>query len=354
LSLPAAPSLDAVKTARLHYVTDSDPGIRRKRAGKGFTYVKPRGGAVKDAATLDRIAKLAIPPAWTDVWICADSDGHIQATGRDVRGRKQHRYHAKFRETRDQSKFDHLLEFGVALPKIRAAILRDLRRPDLPRRKVLAAVVRLLDITSIRIGNEDYAAQNKSYGLSTLRDRHAKIAGDEIKLIFMGKSGKEWRVRLKDKRVAKVMKAAQDLPGQKLFQFEDENGKPQPITSTDINAYLREISGMDVTAKDFRTWTGSTLAAQALAERETPTSDAMGKRLVKDAIGEVAARLGNTVSVCRKCYVHPAIVDAYLEGDLKLRRRKAAGLSADEAALQSFLRAAAKPSRTRKTPARAA
>jgi DNA topoisomerase-1 len=340
----AAPD-KAARKAGLHYVSDTDAGIRRRKNGRGFAYRKA-GRTVRDPATLDRIAKLAVPPAWSDVWICADANGHLQATGRDARGRKQHRYHARFRETREAAKFDGLVEFGKALPKIRAAIVRDRRKQGLPREKVLATVAHLLDITLIRVGNDDYAKSNESYGLTTLRDKHAKISGAELKLIFTGKSGKQWRLSLKDRRIASVVKATQDLPGQRLFQYVDEDGAVCPVTSTDVNAYLREISGAEISAKDFRTWAGTVLCAGELASREKPETQGMAKAQVKTAIANVAARLGNTPTICRKCYVHPALIETYIESDFALPRSKRIGLSADEAATLAFLQ--------RKTPARRA
>lgn len=331
----AAPD-KAARKAGLHYVTDADPGIRRRKSGRGFAYTKGARG-VRDAATLDRIAKLAVPPAWTDVWICADEDGHLQATGRDARGRKQHRYHARFRQTREADKFSGLTEFGKALPKIRAAIARDRRKQGLPREKVLATVAHLLDITLIRVGNDDYAKSNDSYGLTTLRDKHAKISGAELKFIFTGKSGKQWRLSLKDKRIASVVKATQDLPGQRLFQYVDDAGEVRPVTSTDVNSYLRDISGAEISAKDFRTWAGTVLCAAELASREKPETQGMAKAQVKTAIASVAARLGNTPTICRKCYVHPSLIESYVDGKFVLPRSKRAGLSANESATLALL-----------------
>ena len=339
-----APPDRAAVRAGLHYVSDAEPGIRRKRAGKGFSYQRGRR-TLKDPRTLDRIAKLAIPPAWEDVWICPDEAGHIQATGRDARGRKQHRYHPKFREARDSAKFDALVAFGKALPKVRAAIARDRRKQGLPREKVLATVAHLLDLTLIRVGNDDYAKSNESYGLTTLRDKHAKIQGAELKFIFTGKSGKQWRLSLKDKRIASVVKATQDLPGQRLFQYVNDDGAICPVTSTDVNAYLREISGAEITAKDFRTWAGTVLCTAELAKREKPETQGMAKAQVKTAIANAAARLGNTPTIARKCYVHPGVVEAYVEGKLAMPRSRRTGLSADEAATLAFL--------MRRTPGRA-
>src|SRR5215213_10556741 len=255
---------DAAESAGLRYVSDEQPGIRRRKAGKGFTYLKPGGSKVDDEATLKRIKTLAIPPAYTDVWICPHANGHIQATGRDARGRKQYRYHPKWREKRDETKFGRVLAFSEALPRIRAQVERDLSKPGLPREKVLATVVRLLDCTGIRIGNDEYARSNRSFGLTTLQDRHVEVSGSNIKFEFRGKSGKNHSVSLSDRRLAKIVQRCQDIPGEDLFQYVDEEGVRQTISSGDVNDYLREISGADFTAKDFRTWSGTVLAAQAL------------------------------------------------------------------------------------------
>lgn len=345
---------EAAENAGLVYMTDDAPGIRRRRSGKGFRYVDPDGKPVREEAALARIRKLAVPPAWTDVWICPTPDGHIQATGRDAKGRKQYRYHDRFREVRDSTKYEHMLEFAAALPAIRARIDAHLRLPGLPREKVLAAVVRLLETTMIRIGNEDYARQNKSYGLTTLRDRHVAVDGSELKFRFKGKSGKEWRLSLKDRRIAKIVKASQELPGQRLLQYIDEAGERREVGSGDINAYLREISGHDITAKDFRTWNGTVLAALALAEYEKVDSQAAAKRNIRAAIEAVAALLGNTPTVCRKCYIHPEIFASYLNDALVLEareevekelREETSRLRPEEAVVLAFLhsRLAAKP-----------
>ncbi|MTE00321.1 DNA topoisomerase IB [Paracoccus sp. YIM 132242] len=309
---------DAAKEAGLVYVNDDMPGITRKRSGKGFSYRGPDGKPVTDKAERARLASLAIPPAYTDVWICPDPRGHIQATGRDDKGRKQYRYHPDFRAVRDSAKYDHMLDFAHALPQIRERVDQDMSRRGMPAEKVLATVVHLLENTMIRVGNLDYARQNKSHGLTTLRDRHVKIDGNEIRFRFKGKSGKEWNLGLKDRRVARIVRAAQDIPGQHLFQYLDENGERQKVTSTEVNAYLREISGRNVTAKDFRTWTGTVLAALALMEYESCDSPAAAKRNIREAIERVAARLGNTPTICRKCYIHPQVIDSYLADDLKL------------------------------------
>jgi DNA topoisomerase-1 len=309
---------DAAETAGLRYVSDEEPGIRRKKSGKGFTYTGPDGKTVADKATLERIKSLVIPPAYTDVWICAKASGHIQATGRDAKGRKQYRYHPAFREVRESTKYEHMLEFAKGLPAIRKTIDEHMSLRGLPREKVLATVVHLLENTLIRVGNSDYVKQNKSYGLTTLRDPHVKVEGGELRFQFKGKSGKTWRLKVKDRRIAKIVKACQDLPGQDLFQYLDENGERQSITSADVNAYLKEITGAEITAKDFRTWAGTVLAALALAEFEAFDSDAKAKKNIRAAIEKVSARLGNTPSICRKCYVHPEVFASYLDGGLLL------------------------------------
>jgi DNA topoisomerase-1 len=309
---------DAAENAGLRYVSDEEPGIRRKRAGKGFTYVKPGGGKVADADTLWRIKKLAIPPAWTDVWICPHANGHIQATGRDAKGRKQYRYHAAFREVRESTKYEHMMEFAQALPAIRQKIEEHMGLKGLPREKVLATVVHLLETTLIRVGNADYAKQNKSYGLTTLRDPHVKADGRELRFQFKGKSGKTWQLKVQDRRIARIVKACQDLPGQDLFQYLDEEGQQHSITSADVNAYLKEITGTDITAKDFRTWAGTVLAAMALAEFQGFDTQAKAKKNVRAAIERVSSRLGNTPTICRKCYVHPEVLASYMDGDLLL------------------------------------
>jgi DNA topoisomerase-1 len=309
---------EAAVNAGLRYVSDEEPGIRRQKRGKGYRYLLPSGKPVTAPATLERIRKLAIPPAYTDVWICARGDGHIQATGRDAKGRKQYRYHPLFREVRESTKYDHMLEFAATLPKIRERVDAHMRLRGLPREKVLATVVHLLETTMIRIGNADYAKQNKSFGLTTLKDRHVQVDGSELRFQFKGKSGKMWRLKIRDRRVAKIVKASQDLPGQHLFQYLDDDGVQREVTSSDINAYLREISGSDITAKDFRTWNGTVLAALALSEYEKVDSQAAAKKNVRAAIEAVAARLGNTPTICRKCYVHPEIVESYLSDTLSL------------------------------------
>ncbi len=306
---------ESAREAGLRYIHDDRPGITRKGAGKGFSYRGPDGERITAKATLDRIKALAIPPAWTDVWISPSPNGHIQATGRDAKGRKQYRYHPKWREVRDANKYEHVLAFGKALPRIRERVEEDLRKPGLPKEKVLALIVRLLETTLIRVGNDEYARHNKSYGLTTMRDRHAEINGSTVTFSFNGKSGIEHEVDLHDRRLAKIVKRCQEVPGQELFQYLDEDGNRQNVGSEDVNSYLKAISGEDFTAKDFRTWAGTKLAAEALAEFEAFDSDAAAKRNVVAAIERVASRLGNTTAVCRKCYVHPAVIDAYLGGD---------------------------------------
>jgi DNA topoisomerase I len=337
---------DAAETAGLLYVSDEEPGIRRRKSGKGFTYTRPDGKKVEDGSTLERIKSLAIPPAYTDVWICAKANGHIQATGRDAKGRKQYRYHPAFREVRESTKYEHMLEFAKGLPAIRKTIDEHMSLRGLPREKVLATVVHLLENTLIRVGNSDYVKQNKSYGLTTLRDPHVKVEGGELRFQFKGKSGKTWRLQVKDRRVAKIVKACQDLPGQDLFQYLDENGEQQSITSADVNAYLKEITGSEITAKDFRTWAGTVLAALALAEFEEFDSDAKAKKNIRAAIEKVSARLGNTPSICRKCYVHPEVFASYLDRGLLLDikeeietelREDLASLRPEEAAVLALL-----------------
>ena len=298
------------------YVTDEGPGITRRKSGKGWSYRAPDGAAIKDRMTIERINKLAVPPAYGQVWICPDPDGHLQATGRDAKGRKQYRYHERFREVRDGTKYEHMLDFAKALPGIRARINADMRRHGLTREKVLATVVHLLETTMIRVGNADYVKQNGSYGLTTLTNRHVAVEGSELKFRFKGKSGKQWNI--KDRRVAKIVKASQDLPGQHLFHYLDDDGEQHEVTSGDVNAYLKEIAGAQVTAKDFRTWTGTVLAALALAEFERCDNQAAAKKNVRAAIERVSARLGNTPAVCRKCYVHPEVLDSYLADELVL------------------------------------
>ncbi len=313
---------DAAESVGLIYVTDEQPGIRRQRDGDGFAYTKPNGAAITDEKVLERVRKLAIPPAYEDVWICTRANGHLQATGRDAKGRKQYRYHAKFREVRDGTKYEHMLEFAAALPEIRTSIDRDIKLRGMPREKVLATIVHLLETTMIRVGNEDYAKQNKSYGLTTLMNRHVAVEGAVLKFAFKGKSGKQWKLQVKDPRVAKIVRASQELPGQHLFQYVDEEGARHDVSSGDVNAYLKEISGRSITAKDFRTWTGTVLAALALAEFEKFDSQAAAKKNIRNAIEAVSTRLGNTPTVCRKCYIHPEVLESYVSDELVLEARQ--------------------------------
>ena len=341
---------EAAASAGLRYASSDTPGIRRRRTGKGFAFQAPDGRRVTDPAVLDRIRALVIPPAWTSVWICPDPDGHIQAIGEDDKGRRQYRYHPKFREVRDGAKFEHMLAFAEALPALRARVAADMAKPGFGRLKVLATVVWLLETTMIRVGNEAYARQNKSYGLTTLHNRHVEVQGAVLKFHFKGKSGKAWRLDLHDRRVARIVRGCQEIPGQHLFQYLDDEGRHQAVTSHDVNAYLREVSGADITAKDFRTWTGTVLAAMALSGLDPADSQARAKQNVAQAIAGVAAALGNTPTICRKCYVHPEIVGAYLDGDLALRARgdidprpggELRALHPDEAAVLAFLQARA-------------
>jgi len=316
--------LASAKSAGLRYVTDCHPGIRRARGRAGFRYTRAGGRLVRNAADLARIRTLAIPPAWTDVWICSDPKGHLQATGRDARGRKQYRYHPGWRVCRDQTKFDRMQAFAAALAAIRTRTAADLARTGLPRRKVLATVVQLLEKSLIRVGNDEYAKTNRSFGLTTLRDQHVDVKGSTLRFEFRGKSGKRHLVDINDRRIARVVKQCRDLPGQELFQYIDGDGRRQDVDSADVNAYLREITGEDFTAKDFRTWSGTVLAATALREFDKAGSPAQAKRNVLKAIEAVAGVLGNTPAVCRKSYIHPAILDSYMDGSMVtlLKRRR--------------------------------
>lgn len=313
----------SARVVGLRYVTDQMPGIRRERSGQGFRYRYPTGDLVTDAEVLKRLKSLVIPPAWTDVWICPDPCGHLQATGRDDRGRKQNRYHPRWREIRDDTKYARLLAFGKALPRLRRKVQADLRLRGLPKNKVLATVVRLLELSLIRVGNEEYARENDSFGLTTLRDRHVQVNGSKVRFHFRGKAGKWHDVDLSDRHLARIVKSCQELPGQELFQYVDEEGHRQPINSEDVNQYLRESCGQDFTAKDFRTWAGTILAALALREIAKFNSAAQARKNIVRAVEAVATRLGNTTSVCRKCYIHPEILDSYLDGTLvrTLQRR---------------------------------
>jgi DNA topoisomerase-1 len=300
----------------LRHSTDRRPGITRRRSGRGFSYRDADGNVVRDRETLARIRSLAIPPAWTDVWICPYPNGHLQATGRDAKGRKQYRYHPRFRRRRDAAKFERLVAFANALPAIRSRVDEDLARPGLPKEKVLAAVVRLLELTLIRVGNEEYARLNRSFGLTTLRDRHADVEGSSIRFRFRGKSGRQHEVGLRDRRLAAIVRKCRDLPGQELFQYVAPDGEPIDVGSDDVNDYLRSIAP-DVTAKDFRTWAGTVLAFRALRALDRPATDGQAKKNVVAAIRETAELLGNTPAVCRQAYVHPVVVDAYLDDRLR-------------------------------------
>ncbi|MDP9371326.1 MAG: DNA topoisomerase IB [Chloroflexota bacterium] len=300
----------------MRYVTDAAPGIRRKRAGKHFSYIGLDGKPIRDRETLQRIRSLGIPPAYKDVWISPDPRGHLQATGYDAKGRKQYRYHPRWREVRDETKFERMLAFGRALPKIRERVDHDLSLPGLPREKVLATVVRLLETTLIRVGNEEYAQQNRSYGLTTMRDKHVDIKDSRIRFKFRGKSGKEHDIDIKDRRLANIIKRCRDIPGQELFQYIDDEGERQAIDSDDVNKYLKEITGDDFTAKDFRTWAGTVLCSLALQEFEAVDSDAQAKKNIVQAVKSVSERLGNTPAVCRKSYIHPAVLESYTDGSM--------------------------------------
>lgn len=343
----AADSPAAAEEAGLRYVSDDRPGIRRVRAGRGFRYAGPDGRPVTDPAELERIRRLAIPPAYTDVWISPDPRGHLQATGRDARGRKQYRYHPRWREVRDATKFDRMLAFSHVLPLIRRRVGRDLERPGMPREKVLATVVRLLESTAIRVGNDEYARTNRSYGLTTLRDRHVAVKrGGAVEFEFRGKGGKVHRASVADSRLARIIARCQAIPGEELFQYLDERGDRHPVGSGDVNAYLREVSGGDFTAKDFRTWNGTLLAMAELgAAPGGGTRKARDRQLVA-AIDRVAERLNNTRAICRRYYIHPALLEAFQAGELQRsqaghgRANGAApgGLRADERALVTFLK----------------
>ena len=336
----------SAREAGLRYVSDRQPGIRRRRAGRGFAYLAPDGSPVREERTLARIRSLAVPPAWSDVWICLLANGHLQASGRDARGRKQYRYHPRWREVRDAAKYDRMVAFGEALPRIRRRVSEDLAPPGLSRRKVLATVVRLLETTLIRVGNEEYARENRSFGLTTLRDRHVDVSGSTVTFEFPGKGGTVRTVGVNDRRLARIVKQCQEIPGYELFQYR-EDGIRQSVDSQDVNDYLREISGEPFTAKDFRTWAGTLFAALALQEFEVFDSEAQAKRNVIQAIESVAERLGNTPTICRRCYVHPAVIEAYLDGSMARALKERADeemeqalgdLEPEEAAVLALLR----------------
>jgi DNA topoisomerase I len=348
--LPVEAALDpevAAKKAQLRYVDDSAPGITRHKARNGFDYRLPEGALVRDIDTLKRIRSLAIPPAWTDVWICLDPNGHLQTTGRDARGRKQYRYHPRWREVRDEAKYSKLLIFTRVLPQLRARVEEDLKRPGLQRERVLAAIVRLMELTFFRVGNSEYVKANRSFGLTTLRDRHVAIEGSGIHISFRGKSGKHHETDINDRRLARIVKDCRDLPGYELFQYLDDEGERHTVGSAEVNDYLREVTGEEITAKDFRTWAGTQLAAEALREFEAFDSETDRKRAVVRAVEKVAKHLGNTPTICRRCYIHPAVLEGYLDGTMlralaentrKYLAENIDGMSAEEAAVTAFLR----------------
>lgn len=338
---------EVAEEAGLRYVSDEQPGYTRKRRGQKFIYFDTAGKEIKDETRVLRLNRLAIPPAYKNVWICPSPNGHLQATGLDARGRKQYRYHERWRAERDENKYEKMVVFAQALPKIRRRINRDLKRRGLPREKVLATVVQLLEKTFIRVGNEEYARENKSFGLTTMRERHVKVRGETLRFRFRGKSGIEHDIEVDDRRVARIVKKLQDLPGQEVFQYLDEEGERRQITSDDVNQYLREITGEEFTAKDFRTWAGTVMAAMALQSQEMFENNSQAKKNVKAAISAVAKMLGNTPTVCRKCYVHPAVLETYLDGSLieglkkqteKTLEGSFENLRSEEAAVLTFLR----------------
>ncbi|WP_136616807.1 MULTISPECIES: DNA topoisomerase IB [Mesorhizobium] len=343
-SAPKNGAQSSADHASLTYVSDAEPGIRRLKTGKGFSYKGPDGRPVPDTTTA-RIDAIVIPPAWTDVWISPEAAGHIQATGRDQRGRKQYRYHPQWAEERDGAKYSSLVAFAESLPDLRRRIDSDLRRHGLPLERVVAAVVWLLDNTMIRIGNAAYARDNKSFGLTTLRDRHVDIVGSSLRFAFKGKSGKEWKLKLIDRRIAGIVRGAQDLPGQKLFQYLDEDGGRRPVRSEDVNRYIREAVGDAFSSKHFRTWGGTIHAASLFAQTELPQSQALQKRVMNSVIDKVAERLGNTRAVCRKCYIHPQVFEAWSEGRLldemaqaNKRKHSIDGLDDEEALVLRWLK----------------
>jgi DNA topoisomerase-1 len=334
----------AAQSARLRYVGDWHPGIRRKRSKKSFVYIGVDGKPLRDREHVGWIKALAIPPAWSEVWICPWTDGHLQATGRDARGRKQYRYHSRWRAVRDENKYERMIAFGQVLPRIRTQVESDLALPGLPRPKVLATVVKLLEVTHIRVGNEEYAHSNQSFGLATLRNRHVKISGSKLRFEFRGKSRVEHAIDLQDPRLVRIVKRCHDLPGYDLFQYIDDDGARWAIEASDVNDYLRQIAGAEFSTKDFRTWAGTVLAARALRQLRVPSSQAEIKRNVAQAVQAVAQLLGNTMTVCRKCYIHPAVIDAYSSGtlDSSLPSRRThktgnRGLASEEASLLTLL-----------------
>jgi DNA topoisomerase-1 len=344
----------SARAAKLRYVTDMSVGIRRERKGKDFVYVSPQGRVIRNPSVLARIRSLAIPPAWEDVWICPYDNGHIQASGFDARGRKQYRYHPAWQQVRDEQKYGKLILFAQALPRIRAQVKRDLARPGLPREKVLAAVVRLLEITRIRVGNEEYAKQNATFGLTTMQNKHVEVKGPHIRFDFNGKHSIKHEIELENSELAHVVRRCKELPGE-LFEYLDDNGQVRDVKSADVNEYLRSIAGHLFSAKDFRTWAGTVAAAYELSECEPCTSQTAAKRVVNQAVARVAERLGNTKAVCRRCYIHPVVIAAYLEAtlhDTLYPKRKSRGklrLPAHEAAVLRLLELHQKQRRTKVT-----
>jgi DNA topoisomerase I len=353
--------LAAARSAGLRYVSDRRPGIRRQMGTLGFKYIAPNGRTIRDKAEITRINTLAVPPAWTDVWICPDARGHIQATGRDAKGRKQYRYHAEWRELREETKYDRMLSFANALPAIRRRTTADLAKPGLPREKVLATVVQLLEKSLIRVGNDEYAKKNKSFGLTTLRNHHVTVERDTVRFEFTGKSGVKHSVRVSDRRLARIIKACQELPGQELFEYVDDAGERRDVGSADVNAYLKEITGQDFTAKDFRTWAGTVLACTALSELGACDRRSQVKKNIVQAVEAVSGLLGNTRAVCRKSYIHPAVIDSYSDGSMienlkkqvaRTARAKQGQLRPDEMAVLTLLqRRLARDARQRKKAA---
>jgi DNA topoisomerase-1 len=326
----------------LHYVEDTQAGLTRKILRGKFVYFDVDGQRIRDEAEIKRINALVIPPAYTDVWICPDPRGHLQATGRDARGRKQYRYHPRWREIRDENKYSRMIEFGLALPKVRKQLEAQLAEPGIGRDKVMATVISLLDATLIRIGNSQYARDNRSYGLTTLRNKHVEVRGNAILFQFRGKSGVEHQISVTDRRLARVIKRCMELPGQNLFQYLDDDGERHTVSSSDINAYLQRLTGADFTAKDYRTWAGSALALATLRKLHwEPEADA--KKHIVDMVKAVSRQLGNTPAICRKCYIHPAVLEGFMQGQLALlpRTRQRKGLRIEEVALASFLQSLA-------------
>ena len=343
----AAPDpAQVAKSVGLRYVTDASHGIARNRVGKHFSYVGLDGKPIRDPVELQRIKKIGIPPAWINVWICPTDRGHILATGRDAKGRKQYRYHPLWREVRDETKYDKLISFGESLPGLREQVEHDLALHGLPYEKVIATIVRLLDTTLIRVGNEEYVRENGSYGLTTMLNKHVKVDQAQLHFHFKGKSGREHRIDVKDRQLARIVKRLQSLPGQELFQYIDEDKVPRSVESNDVNDYLRQTSGQEFTAKDFRTWGGTVIASIMLQQLGAFDSETQGKRNITEAIKTTAQRLGNTPAICRKCYIHPGVIDAYMDGSLvnffkqydkHARKHAQEGLSDEESKVLAFL-----------------